>query len=81
MVVTLNLTNDQVIELIKQMPLAQKKTILLEMANRNRESRMEYGESQIRKLTRKRGKDWDAMSEEEREIFIDDLIHEDRGIA
>ena len=81
MVVTLNLTDDQVIELIKQMPPAKKKSVLFEMANRNRESRMEYGELQIRKLTKERGKDWDAMSEEEREIFIDDLIHEDRGIA
>jgi hypothetical protein len=40
-----------------------------------------YAETQIRKVARERGKDWDAMSEEEREIFINDLIHEDRDIT
>ena len=40
-----------------------------------------YAESRMRKLTRERGKEWDTMSEEEREKFIDDVIHEDRNIA
>jgi hypothetical protein len=39
---------------------------------------MEYAEGQLRRLCAERGLDWDAMNEEERETFIDDLIHEDR---
>ncbi len=39
---------------------------------------MDYAEAQLRKLCVSRGLDWDAMNEEERERFVDDLIHEDR---
>lgn len=40
-----------------------------------------YAESRMRKLTRERGKDWDTMSEDEREEFINELAHEDKDIA
>ena len=39
---------------------------------------MDYAEAQLRKLCASRDLDWDAMNEEERERFVDDLIHEDR---
>ena len=32
----------------------------------------------LRQLCTDRGLDWDAMTEAERENFVDDLIHEDR---
>lgn len=44
----------------------------------NRAARMTYAEAQLRQLCASRGLDWDAMSEVEREDFVDDLIHEDR---
>lgn len=31
----------------------------------------------MRVLSAERGLDWDSMSEEEREAFVDDLLHED----
>jgi len=34
------------------------------------------GEAQLRSVCAKRGLDWDRMSEDERETFVDDLLHE-----
>lgn len=77
----LELTDEQVIELIKQLPPERKRAALMalaEDARTEREARLEYAESQLRRLCSERGLNWDAMSEDEREAFIDDLIHEDR---
>lgn len=78
---TVVLTNEQVVELIKQLPTEDKRAIL-EMLTANREAWWEEtateGEQQLRRLCAERGRDWDRMSEEEREVFVDDLIHEDR---
>lgn len=79
---TLELTDEQVVALIKQLSPERKKSALLalaEDARARREERMGYAESQLRQLCAQRGLNWDAMSEEEREAFIDNLIHEDRG--
>lgn len=35
----------------------------------------------MRRLCAERGLNWDAMTEEERESFVDDLIHEYRTCA
>ena len=81
MMPTLTLTDKQVIELVKQLPSEYKRVVLLalaEDARAQREARMEYAEAQLRRLCHERGHDWDTMSEEEREAFIDDLVHEDR---
>ena len=51
---------------------------LAEKAGIGEEERMKYAESQVRQLCASRGLNWDAMTEEEREDFIDDLVHEDR---
>ena len=39
---------------------------------------MKYAEAQVRQLCASRGLNWDTMTEEEREDFIDNLVHEDR---
>ena len=75
------LTADQIIGAIHEMPPEQCRMLLYTLAERaavNREERMDYAESQIRQLCQSRGLDWDAMTEVEREDFIDGLIHEDR---
>lgn len=48
------------------------------LAEANQARLMDYAESQLRKLCASRNLDWDAMSEMDRENFVDDLIHEDR---
>jgi hypothetical protein len=77
----LELSDQQVVGLVRQLPPAQKRAALLTLAEdaaRGREERMVYAESQIRQLCEQRGLDWNAMSDEERETFIDELVHEDR---
>jgi hypothetical protein len=75
------LTDEQVIELVKQLPL-QSKYEVLKALNAEREAWWERtlteGEQQLRRLCAERGLEWDIMSEDEREVFVDDLIHEDR---
>ena len=39
---------------------------------------MDYAETQLRGLCASRKLDWDAMTEADRENFVNDLIHEDR---
>ena len=78
---TIELTTEQVIELVQQMPPEEKLTVLKALAKETpeeREERMKYAESKVRELCAERGLDWDAMTEDERLYFIDDIVHEDR---
>ena len=80
----LTLSDEQVIELVKQLPPESKRVVLLALAKegeQNRDSRIKYAQTQLRNLSAERGLDWDSMSEDERESFIDDLVHEDRQCA
>jgi hypothetical protein len=77
--VTLTLSNDQVVDLIKQLPPDGKKAALNALqtdANLWWEIRLAQGEAQLERLAKARGLDWNVMSEDERERFIDDLLHE-----
>lgn len=42
------------------------------------EERIQHSEAQLRRFSAERGLDWDKMSEDQREAFVDDLVHEDR---
>jgi hypothetical protein len=81
MELTLKLTTEQIIDFIQQIPPGEKiavLTTLAEQAHADHAEQIKYGETQIRKISAARGLDWDAMTEEERIDFIDDLVHEDR---
>ncbi len=74
---TIELTTEQLIDFIQQMPPKEKRAVLVALAERtsvSEEERMKYAESQVRQLCASRGLNWDTMTEEEREDFIDDLI-------
>ena len=78
---TLQLTDRQVVDLVKQLPPERKRMAILALAELDaaqRDERLEYGEKQLRLACADRGLDWDKLSEDEREAFIDDLVHEDR---
>jgi hypothetical protein len=75
------LTTKQIIDMIKHLTPEQKRIVLLELAKEaetQRQERLDYGESQLRRLCTEKGINWDTLSDEEREDFINDLIHEDR---
>lgn len=78
---TLTVTDEQVVELVKQLPPERKQAILFALAKAaaaERDARLEYAQAQLRQLCAERGLQWESMSEEEREAFIDDLVHENR---
>ena len=77
----LELTDQQVVDLVSQLPTKRKRTALVALASEaatRRDERMQLTEAQLRRLCAERGQDWDQLSEDEREVFIDDLVHEDR---
>jgi hypothetical protein len=77
----LELSDTQVVELLKQLPPERQREALLALAagaTQRRDERMHYAEGQLRRVSAKRGLEWDKMSEDQRQDFIDDLLHEDR---
>jgi hypothetical protein len=75
----LELSDEQVISLVRQLPAARKRTALLALAQEaqaRREERLRFGEAQLRRKCAGRGLDWDRLSEAERETFVDGLLHE-----
>ena len=77
----LELTDEQMVELVKQLPPERQRAALLALAagaTQPRGERMKYAEGQLRRACAERGLDWDKMSDDQREAFVDDLIHEDR---
>jgi hypothetical protein len=75
---TLELSEAQVVELVKQLPPERQRAALLALAvgaSQRREERMQYAERQLRRVSAERGLEWDTMSEDQREDFIDDLLH------
>ena len=79
---TLTLSDEQAIDLVRQLPPTQQAAVfkyLLTQRWQTWANLSHEGEGRIRPLVLERGRDWDTMTEEEREIFVDDLVHEDRG--
>lgn len=76
----LTLSNEQVIELVKQLPVGQQLEVfrfLLLQQWGTWESLSRYGSEKARLVAQERGFNWDTMTEEEREAFIDNVVHED----
>ncbi|MGA2557403.1 MAG: hypothetical protein ABSG04_14150 [Verrucomicrobiota bacterium] len=75
----LELSDEQVISLVRQLPADRKRTALLALAQdaqARREERLRFGEAQLRRASAERGLNWDRLSEDEREALVNDLLHE-----
>jgi hypothetical protein len=78
---TLDVTDDQIVELIRQLPAERRRGIILKLAAdspERRSARQRIVEESLRKIAHSRGMNWDSMSDEERTDLVDDVIHEDR---
>ena len=67
------------ISLVRRLPAERRRAALLALAQDaqgRREERLRFGEEQLRRACAERGLDWDRLSEDEREAFVDDLLHE-----
>ena len=76
---TLSLTDEQVVQLVKQLPPQSKQRVLTDLtAERDQwwQSAARDGEQDMRRRAAARGLDWDTMTEAQREAFADDLLHE-----
>jgi hypothetical protein len=77
--VTLNLSDQQVIELVKQLPPDTKQVILNALIAERElwwNVTVTKNEESLRLLASQRGLDWDSMPEEKREEFVDEILHE-----
>lgn len=77
---TLILSNEQVVELVKQLSVEQQVEVfrfLLLQQWSQWESLSRYGVDRVRLIAQERGCNWDVMSEEERESLIDRIVHEE----
>lgn len=75
----LTLSNDQVVAIVKQLPSEQQAEIfyfLLLQQWGQWEMLSRYGADKVRVVAQERGFDWDMMTEDEREEFIDNVVHE-----
>jgi len=81
---TLELTDEQVMELVQQLSPDRQEALFKLLLTKHWGAWVNlsrYGEERVRMAAAQRGRDWDAMTEDEREAFIDDLVHEDRLCA
>lgn len=77
--VTLELSEVQVVQLVRGLSPEFKAAVLRALIPDfdAGEELLSYGSARIRELCARRGIAWDALSEEERERLIDQLLHED----
>lgn len=76
---TLSLTDEQVVQLVKQLPPQSKQRVLVDLTSERDQwwqTAAREGEPDMRRLASQRGLDWDSMSEDQREALVDDLLHE-----
>jgi len=81
MTATLELTNEQIVSLYAQLDAQVQRTVLYTLAESASAKRQEYrglAEAALRRRTTERGLNWETMNEDERLVFVDDLVHEDR---
>jgi len=79
---TITLTNEQVMDLVSQLPLRQKRELFVQLARNEWPAWARIageGEAQARRLAAERGLEWNVLSDEERITLVDDLLHESRS--
>jgi hypothetical protein len=76
--VMLTLRENQVLELATQLSPEGKRALLRVLIPDvgQFEELVDYGSARIRALCKRKGIDWDRLTEERRERLVDDLLHE-----
>jgi hypothetical protein len=81
MTATLVLTSDQIVSLFEQLEPQTKRSVLYMLAepvSQQQSARLLSAEARLRVRATERGLTWESMSEQARQDFVDDLVHEDR---
>ncbi len=77
--VTLTLSDQQIVDLVRQLSPVSKQAILEALLIEREiwwDALLTQNEHKLSDLTKQRGLDWNQLSEDERENFVDDLLHE-----
>ena len=75
---SVELTNEQVVELVRQLPTDSKREVLLALAGdaqTRRGERAKLAAEHLRQRAAERNLNWDAMNDDERQALVDDLVH------
>ena len=76
--ITLEIPESQVVEWVQQLSPVAKQAVLRALVPRldELEALVDYGSQRVRAICAERGLDWDALTEDERQQLIDELLHE-----
>lgn len=76
--VTLTVSESQIVEWVQQMSPEARQDVLRALIPRMDEFEIlvDYGEQRARAIADERGLEWDNMTEHEREMLVDELLHE-----
>lgn len=80
--ISLSLTDDQLVKLVEQLPPDQQGLVYQRLVQKTWRRWLEASqgaEDEARRLALARGLDWDALTEDERMRFVDELVHSGRG--
>lgn len=75
----LTLTNSQIVELVKQLPQEQQIEVFKFLLTQNWANWLYLShdsEERVLKVAAQRGRDWNVMTEDEREEFIEEVLQE-----
>ena len=75
----LQISNEQILELVLQLSEQQQKWLFSQLAARQWPvwaDLSQYGEQQARSIAADRGLDWSRMSDADREQLVDQILHE-----
>lgn len=77
--VNVQLSESQIVRAVRKLSPEGKQAILRTLISGMDEGErlVEYGEARIHTLAAARGLHWDAMTNEERERLVDELLHEE----
>ena len=74
----------QVLSLVNRLPAPTKREVLFALATsaaRSAQRRRRLAQTRLRQLAAAKGKEWGRMTDEDREQFIDDLLHEGKAYS
>jgi hypothetical protein len=76
--ITLEISENQLLEWLKQLPPSTKKLALKAIIPdlSKMEELVDYGSQRIQAVCAERGIDWNALDETQRNLLIDEILHE-----
>ena len=78
---TLTQQEHEIVKQFKRLPPERQRRVMLAMFNTDPARWGKYqaqGEQQLRKLAADRGLDWAKLNDEQRQDFVNELLHEER---